>query len=150
MHIEIRHSAPETQEQNYIAEIGMKLVIIGARADLLRSGLPIKFWADAVMNFIDSLNCRWTKGVKSGKTPFEEYQNRRPDLSMKRCFGQPANVLIHHPEGKFSSRVVRGIYVRMAMGYKAWRIYLPEHDCYMVSRHVTFDMLPAEMPQADT
>ena len=149
MSIELRRSAPDTQAQNFIAEIGMKLVVIGARADLLRSGLPIKFWADAVMNFIDSLNCRWTKGVKSGLTPYEEYHGRRPDLSMKRKFGQPANVLIHHPEGKFTDRVVRGVYVRVAMGYKAWKIYLPDHDCYVVSRHVTFNMLPPAMSPAD-
>ena len=65
----------------------MKLVVAGARAELLRSGLPVKFWGDALLNFIDSLNCTWTKRVKSGKTPFEEYHGRRPDLSMKRKFG---------------------------------------------------------------
>jgi hypothetical protein len=149
LHIEQRRSAPNTQAQNYIAEIGMRLVFTTARALLLRSGLPLKFWADAVMNAIDCINVRFTKGVQSGKTPFEEHFGYPPDLSMWQKFGAPANVFVHHPEHKFAPRTVQGIFVRMAMGYKAWRIFIPEWDAYAITRHATFDMLPAQMPQAD-
>ena len=142
LHIHHRRSAPDTQAQNFIAEIGMKLIATGARADLIRSGLPLKFWADAIMNFVDTYNCRFNAGVSSGKTPYEAFHGRRPDLSMKRKFGTPCNVLVHHPDNKFAPRSIQGIYVRMAMGYKAWRIYIPDQDCYVISRHVTFDALP--------
>lgn len=144
LHILHRRSAPDTQAQNFMAEIAMKLVTTGARADLLLSGLPLIFWADAIQNATDSVNCRFNAGVSSGKTPYQEFHGRRPDLSMKRKFGTPCNVLVHHPDNKFAPRAIHGIYVRLAMGYKAWRIYIPAQDCYVVSRHVTFDLLPKD------
>ena len=128
-----------------MAENGMRLIVIGARADLIRSGLPIQFWGDAILHFVDAYNCRFNSGVASGKTPYEEFHGRRPNLSMLRKFGTRVNVLVHHPENKFAPRTLSGIYVRMAMNYKAWRVWIPELEVYVVSRHVTFDLLPKEV-----
>jgi hypothetical protein len=162
LQIDQRRSAPNTQAQNYIAEIGMKLVFTCARALLLRAtasllaaGLePIKFWADAVLCAIDCINVRFTKGVTSGKTPFEEFHGFKPDVTLWQKFGQPAHVLVHHPENKLAPRSVAGIYMRMALGYKAYRIYVPEWDKFVITRHATFDALPAAPaapdPQVDS
>jgi hypothetical protein len=145
-----RRSAPYTNAQNTLAETAMRLVFIIARADFIRSGLPIEFWADAVMNAIDTYNCRVTQGVPSGNTPYEEWHGFRPDLSMKRKFGQPCHVLVHSPTGKWASRVLHGYYVRLAFGYKAWKVYIPDQNCYAISRHVTFDEISPPLPKASS
>ena len=44
---------------------------------------------------------------------------------------------------------MHGHYVRLAMGYKAWKVWVPDLKCYVISRHCTFDELPAEMPSPD-
>jgi len=148
--IELQRSAPYTQAQNYVAEIGMKVVFVAARAHLLGSGLPLEFWADAVMYAVYSINCRWRSDVKSGLTPWETYHGRKPDVSMMRKFGQPAHVLIHEPDHKqLSSRVVHGIFVGVAQGYKAWRIYIPGNNAYVISRHITFDFIPQPLPEVN-
>ena len=145
-----QRSAPYTQAQNYVAEIGMKVVFVAARAHLLGSGLPLEFWADAVKYAVESINCRWRSDVKSGLTPYETYHGRRPDVSMMRKFGTPAHVMIHAPDHKqLSSRVEHGVFVGLAQGYKAWRIFLPHRRAYVISRHVTFGGDPEPMASPD-
>ena len=144
-----RFSAPDTQAQNYIAENGMRLIYPAARANLLRLpdwiDKPLALWEDAIIDAADGVNQRFNAGVSSGVTPYEAFHGRPPDLSHRRVFGTVVNVLVHHPDHKFSPRTITGIYVRQAMNYKAWQVYLPSTGGYVISKHVTFNPLPGDV-----
>ena len=146
--IEIHRSAPETHEQNP-AEVWMRIIGQATRCDMLDSGAPIEHYADCFLNCCDSRNVTYSKSTPNGLTPYEEEYGRRPDISMRRPFYCPARVLIHDPAGTYAPRTVKGRFVRLALGYKAWKIYLPEQQCYVISRHCTFDELPMTVPEPD-
>ena len=146
LHIEIHRSAPETHEQNPV-EVYMRIIGQAVRCDMIGSCAPFEFWADCWLNAIDAKNCTYSTGVAEGVTPYKYH--RRPDISMRRPFFCKTRVLVHDPGHTYAPRVMHGHYVRLAMGYKAWKVWVPDLKCYVISRHCTFDELPAEMPSPD-
>ena len=146
--VHISRSAPETHEQNP-AEVWMRIIGQATRCDMLDSGAPIEFYSECFANCTDSKNVTYSKSTPNGLTPYEEEFGRRPDISMRRPFYCPCRVLIHDPVGTYAPRTVKGRFMRLALGYKAWKIYLPEQQCFVISRHVTFDELPLTVPEPD-
>ena len=154
LNIWIQHSASNTHEQNPI-ETQMRIVGQGTRCSFLSaseflegpSGVPEKQWGMCWLDTIDAKNTTWTKSLKSGITPYEAEFGRRPDISMRRPFYCPARVLIHSETGSLAPRAYHGHYVRLAVGYKAWQIWVPDLESYVISRHVTFDELPRRLPR---
>ena len=148
--IEIRRSAPNAHDQNPV-EVYMRIIQQLARCDLCDSQAPIEMWADAIFNVIDVKNCTYSKRIDG--IPYQAKTGRKPDITMRRRFWCPARVLIHELNGVKrplnSTNVMRGYYVRVAIGYKAWKIWVPELKIYVISRDVTFDELPGSMPAAD-
>ena len=49
-------------------------------------GMPAKFWGEAVTTVVFILNRAPTKALK-GKTPFETWHGRKPNVSFLRTFG---------------------------------------------------------------
>ena len=88
-------AAPYTQNQNGVSERKIRTVVERARTMLLEARLPERFWADAVATAVYILNRSPTKGL-TGKTPFEAWFGRRPNLSHLRRFG--CDAYLHVPD----------------------------------------------------
>ena len=78
--IKLEFTTPYAHQQNGIAERSMRLLLNGARSVLAESGLPIKYWTDAVnmvtyvQNFIPSVRC-------PGSILAELWNGQRQDIS---------------------------------------------------------------------
>lgn len=138
--IKRRLTAPHTPQQNGIAERKNRTLIEITRCMLIGSGLPSSFWAEAVLmaNYIRnrcvSLN---------GKTLFEMWCGRRPNVKHLRIFGEVVYVLNKDSgKGEFDPRGKKGIFVGYGISTKGYRIWLPEERKIIVSRDVKFCGIP--------
>ena len=61
-------------------------MIEAARSVLFHAHLPLKFWAEAVST-VAYLRNRSPTSALGGKTPYELYHNKKPDVSNLRVFG---------------------------------------------------------------
>ena len=90
-------AAPYTQNQNGVNERKIRTIVERARTMLLEASLPEHFWADAVATVVYILNRSPTK-APTGKTLFEAWFGRRPNLAHLRRFGCDAN--LHIPDAQ--------------------------------------------------
>src|SRR5205085_2470575 len=79
-------SALYTQNQNEVSERKIQNIVEKAKTMLLESKLPECFWAEAVSTAVYVTNRSPTKALR-GKTPFEAWSGRRPELSHLHRFG---------------------------------------------------------------
>ena len=103
------HTAPHTPSQNGVAERAMRTIVSMARCMLQKAGLPIKYWAEAMVHAVHLSNRVPSKATNT--TPFEEWTGRKPDLSRLRVFGCPAEVIVEEHTTKFSPRTKPVIYL---------------------------------------
>jgi transposase InsO family protein len=91
----VRHetSAPDTPEQNGLAERMNQTLSTLANTMLEESKLPKSFWADAMTTAAFVTGRSPADGI-GGKTPYEVLFNRRADSGIFRSFGCPAYALI--------------------------------------------------------
>lgn len=71
-------SSPHTLEHNEIAEKKNQDVMAIARTALIKSGLPKKFWAEAVNYAVQVINILPTTAA-SGQVPYELLEHKSPD-----------------------------------------------------------------------
>jgi hypothetical protein len=81
-------TARYTPEQNGVAERLNRVLMERARAMLIESGLPDEMWAEAVVTANYIKNC--TPVSAHGKTPWEAFYGKKPDVSHMRVFGARA------------------------------------------------------------
>ena len=72
-----------------------RTIIEGARSILYHAKLPIKFWAEAVSTVVYLRNRSPAFALK-GKTPYEFWFGKRPDVSNLRVFGSIC--FVHIPD----------------------------------------------------
>ena len=77
------NSAPYAQHQNGIVERHIQTIEDRASAILTRSGLPKKFWGEAILCAV----VNWNATVGDKKSPFEMVTRRRPNLNLLKPFG---------------------------------------------------------------
>ena len=87
------HSLPYTQNQNGVSEWKIWTIVKKARTMLLESKLPECFCAEAVSTAVYVTNRSLTKAI-TGKTLFEAWSGRRPELSHLRRFGCDAYLYV--------------------------------------------------------
>lgn len=81
-----RLTIPYNLQQNGIAERKNRTLMDTARCLLFQSGLPSKFWAEAV-NTANYIRNRCPTRSLGGKTPYEYWNGEIPDVSHRREFG---------------------------------------------------------------
>jgi len=78
--------------------------------------------------------------AQKGKTPFEAWHGRKPNVSFLRTFGYVGHVRNTKPHlGKLEDRSTPMVLLGYAEGTKAHRLYDPRRGKVLVSRDVVFN-----------
>ncbi|GBN06736.1 Retrovirus-related Pol polyprotein from transposon TNT 1-94 [Araneus ventricosus] len=129
-------TVPYSPQQNGVSERKNRTLIEMTRCLLSEANLPQRFWAEAAMTATYLQNRLPTK--PKGKTPYELWTNRKPNLSHIRVFGCKAYAYIQKQKrGKLDSKAVEGIFLGYDYRSKGYRIYLGDNKI-MISRTVKF------------
>jgi len=120
--IKRRLTVPHTPEQNGTTERKNRTLIDMVRCMLLQAGLSTGFWAEAVLTANYLRNRCPTKSL-NGRTPFEIWMDRLPNLKHLRTFGMRTYILNKDPrKKKFDSRSKTDIFIGYSDRVKAYRV----------------------------
>jgi hypothetical protein len=134
-----RHTARNRPQQNGTAEIGNKIAGERITSLLSEANLPMQFWAEALAALTHIWNRCPTSALK-GKTPYELWFKRKPDVSHLRVWGCLAYVHVQKDKRKgFSPHMEKGIFIGYPDGYKAWKFYIPSTKKVVISERADFD-----------
>jgi Reverse transcriptase (RNA-dependent DNA polymerase)/gag-polypeptide of LTR copia-type/Integrase core domain/GAG-pre-integrase domain/Zinc knuckle len=132
---------PYTPEQNGRAERLNRTLLEMARTMLLGAGDGIShsYWGEALDTAAYIRNRCPSQGVKSGKTPFEEFWGRKPDISHLRKWGCLVSYLKNpKPQGKFEAKATLGILIGYGSLQKGYKVVNPITRRVEISRNVRF------------
>ena len=130
-------SAPETPQQNGLAERMMRTLKGGSRAMLNHSGMSRGFWAEAMSVAAHVLNRSPRKGL-GWRTPYELLYGHVPNVSYLRIFGCRAWAVNEKATG-WDPKMKPMIFIGYEQGSKAYRLWDPEKRSVMISAKVRFD-----------
>ena len=91
--IEHQYTIPKTPEQNGVSERMNRTLVETVRSMLADSRLPHSFWAEALSTAAYLINRSPTKTL-DGKTPFQAWYGKKPNVNHLRVFGCSAYI---HP-----------------------------------------------------
>ena len=110
-----------------------------ARCLLKSMGVPGQFWGEAVKTAAYLLNRSPTKSL-NGKTPFEVWFGRKPNVRHLRTFGCTAYAKRIGPGvNKLVDRSLPGVFLGYEPGMKGYRVFDPVSGKLVLSRDVIFD-----------
>lgn len=135
----IRHqrSVVYTPQQNGRAEREIRTLVEAARSMI--SGMEKHFWAEAVNTASYNVINRTGKSSMVGKTPYELWFNKKPDLKGFRIFG--STISVHVPKEtrlKWDPKNRIGIFVGYNEEVKGYRVFFLEKDKLEFHRDVIF------------
>ncbi|KAG5308157.1 POLX protein, partial [Pseudoatta argentina] len=110
----IKHelSPAKTPQCNGVVERANKSIIEMTRTMMTDSKMPLVFWAEAACTAVHIKNR--SKTTVHGKTPYEIWNGRRPNVKYMRRFGCVAYLLNKDTRRKkFDPRVIKGIFLDM-------------------------------------
>lgn len=106
---------------------------------LKAKGMSRRFWGEAITMAVYLLNRASTQSVH-GKTPYEAWYRRHPNVHYFRTFGSVVHVKVVKPNlRKLDDRSVPMVFFGYELGSKAYRVYDPVGNRVHVSRDVMFD-----------
>ena len=148
----IKHnfSAPRTPQQNGVVERKNRSLEEMARTMLNESKIPKHFWADAVNTACYVLNRAFLRPL-IGKTPYELYVGRKPNLSHLRVFGCKCYVHNNGKDnlGKFDAKSDNAIFLGYSLHSKAYRVFNKRTMTIEESFHVVFDESNTSLAKRD-
>lgn len=125
-----------TPEQNGLCERLNRTVVEKARCLLYDGELGTEFWAEACSCAVYLRNRTVASGL-DGKTPYEVWTGRKPDLSHLRIFG--STVMVHVPKEKrlkWQKKSQECILLGYPENIKGYRVYNPVTKTILTSRDV--------------
>ena len=125
-------------EQNGKAERQNRTVVEAARTLIHARGLHRNLWAEAVNTVVYVLN-RTGESSEKQVTPFELWNNSKPDIGNLHIFGE--KVYVHIPKikrKKFDKKAEEGIFVGYDGNVKGYRIFFQKTNQIKVMRDVIF------------
>jgi hypothetical protein len=148
--IVMEFTAPESSSQNGVAERMNRTLVELARTMLKARDLPFFLWDLAVLHAAYLRNRTHTHAVK-GKTPYEIWENKRPDVAHLREFGVPVWILHQgqHRGHKLEPRSRQNLFVGFEDGSKAVRYYRRETRKILLSRNYRFLNLADDPPRTE-
>ncbi|KAK3895615.1 hypothetical protein Pcinc_000538 [Petrolisthes cinctipes] len=137
----IRHeyTIPKTPEQNGVSERMNRTLVEQIRAMLIDSGLPHRFWAEALSTACYLKNRSPARALK-GKTPCQALMGKKPTVHHLRVFG--CVCYAHVPKNerrKLDPKSVKCIFLGYGSEVKGYRLFDLEKKRILNSRDVTFD-----------
>ena len=130
-------SAPQTPQQNGVAEHMNQTLLGGARAMLHHAGMTLGFWSEAIHVAAHVLN-RAPRAGLDWKTPYELVFGCKPEVSHLRVFGCRAWTFDDQAR-KWESRSKPMIFVGYEITSKAYRLWDPKIRKIIVSTNIVFD-----------
>lgn len=135
----IKHetSVPYTPQQNGKAERSMRTIVEAARTMVYSKNLSKTLWAEAVNTAVYTINRTGNTG-QEGKTPYELWFNKNPDIYNLKIFG--SEVYAHIPKEKrrkWDQKGRKGIFVGYSEETKGYRICFDGKEVSL-SRDVIF------------
>jgi hypothetical protein len=119
-------TVPYSPSSNGVAERLVGVTSEGTRAMMHDSGLPPRFWAEAVSTFMHLRN-RTPTTANSGKTPYELFHKIKPDVSHIRPFGCITKVALPTEKlGKLDHRAVMGYLIGYKYESGGYRVWIPK------------------------
>jgi transposase InsO family protein len=137
----IKHftTAPYSPQQNGVVERRNQTVVEMARSLLKSMAMPAVFWGEAVRTAVHILNRAPTRSL-AGKTPYEAWRGRKPNVSYLRTFGCVVHVKNVGPGiTKLSDRSTPMVFIGYEEGSKAYRVYDPAAKKLRITRDVVFE-----------
>ncbi|KAK4704691.1 hypothetical protein P7C70_g1518, partial [Phenoliferia sp. Uapishka_3] len=132
-----------SHDEHGLIERQFRTVLNMIRTSLLESGLPLFLWVECFLASVyvkNRLPTRGLTGPNAGKTPYEVWFGKRPDLSNLRVWG--CEVVVHYSlelgKDKVTDRGWRGFMVGYSETSAAWRIYDPAKRMVFESPDVDF------------
>ena len=130
-------SAPDTPQQNGLAERMNQTIWSGVRALLHHSGMKNGFWVEALTVAVHVVN-RSPHKLLEWRTPYEALTGRVPDVSHFRVFG--CRAWVHNNKGKkLDAKSIPMIFVGYESGSKAYRLWDPKSHWIVISSDVQFN-----------
>ncbi|GBO17322.1 Retrovirus-related Pol polyprotein from transposon TNT 1-94 [Araneus ventricosus] len=129
-----------TPQMNGIAERENRTFVNMARYLLLQSGLPMKFWAEAINCAVYIRNRCPTRGLQDeNQTPFQKLIGKKPTVKHFQTFGQKAFALNKQPQkGKFDARSTECIFIGYSDENRVYRLFDSQTNKVITSRDVKF------------
>ena len=131
-------TTPYTPQHNGVVERKNRTIMGLVRSMLKEKKLPLELWGEAVSTCVYVLNRSSTKWVK-GKTPYEKWNERKPNVSHLRIFGSMAFVKTTGRLSKLEDRSKCMLFMGYEDGSKAYRCLDPATFKIHISRDVIFD-----------
>ena len=143
--IGMRHTttSPYTPESNGIAERLNRTLIEAVRTTLAESGLPPKFWTEALQN---ALSIRNKIPNSEGMSPIEKLCNQKPNFRGYRPFGCLGMVHMEKEARTKLDRKARKCILVGNLSCGMYKLYDPESARFVRTKHVRFDekLFPAK------
>lgn len=140
--IDYEESNVECQEENGSSERYNQTLMNYARSMILGSGMPKRFWPEAVMHAHYLLNRLPTRRL-NGKSPYEIANKIKPKLGKLPIWGTACYAHVpekHRPHKKLAPRATRCRFLGLDLRHKdAYRLYNLETSSVFVSRDVRFN-----------
>jgi hypothetical protein len=132
-------TTPYSPQQNGVVERRNQTIVEMARCMLKSKKMPSEFWGEAVHTAVYVLNRAPTRSL-NGKTPYEVWYSRKPNVSHLRTFGCIAHVKKVGPGvNKLADRSIPMVFVGYEAGTKGYRVYDPVAKKLQVKRDVVFE-----------
>ena len=133
-----RLTVPHNPEQNGKAERMNRTLLDTLRCLLFQANLPFKFWAEAA-NTANHIRNRLPSNSLKGKTPYETWTGKVPDVSQFRTFGCEVYYLDRDPgRNKLDKRGKEVLFLGYAEESKGFRVYSQEKNKVLISKDVRF------------
>ncbi|GBN42656.1 Retrovirus-related Pol polyprotein from transposon TNT 1-94 [Araneus ventricosus] len=125
---------------NGIAERENRTLVSMARCLLLQSGVPMKFWAEAINCAVYIRNLCPTRRLQDeNQTPFQKLFGKKPTVKHFQMFGQKAFALNKQPQkGKFDVRSTECVFLGYSDENRVYRLFDSQSQKAITSRDVKF------------
>jgi len=133
------HTVRNRPQQNGDAENANQVMLNDITAMLSQANLPPSMWGRCLAAQVKVWNCMPTSALP-GKTPYEAWYGKKPDLSRFRVFGCIAYVFVQKDKRKkLEPHMEKCIFLGYPPDYHAWLFYNPISKRYIISERAEFD-----------
>jgi len=121
-------TVPDTPQQNGVAERLNRVLVEMACTMMRHKDVDQDLWADAMKTAVYIKNRVTSRALPVGKTPFELWTGKKPNVSHMRRFGSTCRVVLHksHIDGKFGDKAAKGVFLGYPDGSKAYKVILDD------------------------